>query len=150
MTCAAARPDAPSAGVRSVRTYTLLALTVLLNSLGNFLLSVGMKHVGEVRSWSIWPLLGVLARALTTGAILTGIASLVLFYILHLLLLSWADYSYVLPASASGYIVVPLLGHLCGGETVGAARWVGVLLVSIGVALVGRTPISTDPGTDRG
>jgi drug/metabolite transporter (DMT)-like permease len=144
------RHDAPSPGVRSVRTYTLLALTVLLNSSGNFLLSVGMKQVGEVRTWSIGPLLIVLARALTTGAILTGIASLVLFYILHLLLLSWADYSYVLPASASGYIVVPLLGHLFGGERVGAARWVGVLLVSIGVALVGRTPISTDLGTDRG
>src|ERR1700691_3493470 len=135
MTPVELRHDAPSSSVCSVRTYTLLTLTVLLNSLGNFLLSVGMKQVGEVRTWSIWPLLSVLARALTTGAILTGIASLVLFFLLHLLLLSWADYSYVLPASASGFIVVPLLGHVFGGETVGAVRWVGVLLVSIGVAL---------------
>ncbi len=142
--------DAPSATVRSMRTYTLLALTVLFNSMGNFLLSAGMKQVGEVRTWSIGPLLNVLAGAFTTGAILAGIASLILFYILHLLLLSWADYSYVLPASASGYIVVPLLGHVFGGETVGAIRWVGVLLVAIGVALVGRTPISTQRATDRG
>jgi uncharacterized membrane protein len=141
--------DAPSAEVRSVRTYTLLALTVLFNSMGNFLLSNGMKQVGEVRTWSVWPLLTVLARAVTTGAILTGIASLMLFYILHLLLLSWADYSYVLPASALGFIVVPLLGHVFGGETVGTVRWIGVLLVTIGVAMVGRTPISTARGSDR-
>jgi uncharacterized membrane protein len=132
-----------------MRTYTLLALTVLFNSMGNFLLSNGMKQVGEVRTWSVWPLLTVLARAVTTGAILTGIASLVLFYILHLLLLSWADYSYVLPASATGFIVVPLLGHVFAGETVGTVRWIGVLLVSIGVAMVGRTPISTARGSDR-
>jgi uncharacterized membrane protein len=55
------------------------------------------------------------------------------------MLLSWADYSYVMPASSFGYAVVALLGVLVLRESVTSARWAGVALICVGVALVGRT-----------
>ena len=131
----------------TTRTNVLIALTVLFNSVGNVLLSVGMKGVGEVPSFSPGVLADIGWRAFTTGTIWLGITALVLFFVSYLLLLSRADYSYVLPASAGGYAVVTLLGAIVAGEHVGPVRWTGVLLISSGVALVGRTPVrTTEPG----
>ena len=46
------------------KTYALLVLMVWCSSLGNVLLSKGMKDVGEVREWALLPLqlLKVLGR----------------------------------------------------------------------------------------
>ena len=68
---------------------------------------------------------------------------MLVFLVAYLLVLSWADYSYVLPASATGYVVVPLLGYAVLHEVVTPVRWTGAVLICLGVALVGRTPRRT-------
>ena len=60
-----------------------------------------------------------------------------------MLVLSWADFSYVLPATASMYVVIPLVGHFVLGESVTAVRWMGVALICVGVVFVGQTPANT-------
>ena len=74
---------------------------------------------------------------------LIGVTLLALFLVTFLLVLSWADYSYVQPASAAGYALVPLLAYAIAGENVSALRWGGVALISVGVLLIGRTPVRT-------
>ncbi len=125
------------------KTYVLLVLIVAFASVGNVLLSKGMKQIGAVNDWSAAALAGLLGRTLSNATIWLGIGSLLLFFVFYLLVLSWADYSYVLPASAAGYAVVPLLGYIVLGEAVTSARWAGVALICLGVALVGRTPPRT-------
>ena len=125
------------------RTYVLLAAMVLFSSLGNVLLSKGMKQVGEVSDFSPMALLPVFLKTFTNGSIWLGILSLLLFFVSYLLLLSWADLSYVLPASSMGYALVALFGYLLLGETVSPMRWLGVLFICGGVALVGGTDPST-------
>ncbi len=125
------------------KTYVLLVLIVAFASVGNVLLSKGMKQVGAVNDWSAAALADLLGRTLSNATIWLGIGSLLLFFVFYLLVLSWADYSYVLPASAAGYAVVPLLGYIVLGEAVTSARWAGVALICLGVALVGRTPPRT-------
>ncbi len=125
------------------KTYVLLVLIVAFASVGNVLLSKGMKQIGAVNDWSAATLADLLGRTLSNATIWLGIGSLLLFFVFYLLVLSWADYSYVLPASAAGYAVVPLLGYIVLGETVTSARWAGVALICLGVALVGRTPPRT-------
>jgi uncharacterized membrane protein len=122
-----------------VKTYVFVALVVLFNSLGNVLLSKGMKEVGELHASSCSVLGALFVKTFTSGWIWLGIGSLLLFLICYLLVLSWADYSYVLPASAIGYALVPLLGHFLLGELVSSVRWVGVTLICVGVLLVTRT-----------
>ena len=63
----------------------------------------------------------------------------------HMLVLSWADFSFVMPFSAVSYALVPLSGYLWLGEKVLTARWVGIALIVLGVLLVSRTPPSTTP-----
>jgi drug/metabolite transporter (DMT)-like permease len=125
----------------TTRTAGLIVVMVLLNSLGNLLLSVGMKHVGGMGSAS--DAVAITLQVATSGPVWLGIAALLLFMTAHMLLLSWTDYSFVQPASAGGYVLTPLLGALFAGEHVGPVRWAGVLLICCGVGLVGRTPPRT-------
>jgi drug/metabolite transporter (DMT)-like permease len=125
------------------RIAVVIALTVIANTSGNLLLSLGMKRVGEVSNWSLGALVMTAVRTFSVSAIWLGIAALLIFFVLHLLLLSWADYSYVEPATAAGYALVPLAAFTIFGEPMSLARWAGVLLITVGVGLVGRTPART-------
>jgi uncharacterized membrane protein len=125
------------------RTYLLLGIMVFFSSVGNVLLSKGMKQVGEIVDFSPVALLAVFLRTFMNSSIWLGIFSLLLFFVSYLLLLSWADLSYVQPASAIGYAMVALLGYVLLGESVSPTRWIGVLFISGGVALVGVTNPST-------
>jgi len=116
---------------------------VFFSSIGNVLLSKGMKQVGEVSDFSPDALFATFLKTFSNGSIWLGILSLLLFFVSYLLLLSWADLSYVLPASAIGYAVVALFGYLLLGESVTPMRWLGVLFICGGVALVGGTAPST-------
>lgn len=132
----------PSRTLRA-RTYALIVLMVLFSSVGNVLLSKGMKQIGAVSLASRASLATAFVRTVTSGTIWLGITGLLLFFVCYLVVLSWADYSFVLPASASGYAIVPLLGYVLLGEVVPSTRWLGVVCICLGVLLVGRTPPRT-------
>jgi len=125
------------------KTIALLILVPIFGSLGNVLLGKGMRGVGEIRDLSVPSLAVYLLKILSSGWIWLGIGSLLVFFVSYLLVLSWADYSYVMPVTAVGYVLAPLLAHLLLGEAVPGARWVGAAFIFLGVALVGRTPPST-------
>src|SRR5438445_13365814 len=125
------------------KTYGLLASMVFFSSLGNVLLSRGMKQTGEILDFSPSALAVTFVKTFTNGSIWLGILSLLVFFVSYLLLLSWADFSYVQPASAIGYAFVAVLGYFMLGEFVSPMRWAGVLVICLGVALVGRTEPSS-------
>lgn len=125
------------------KTVFLIALMAVFGALGDVLLRKGMKQIGAIASWHPSVLLSAFERTFRSGQIWLGIGSLFLFFIAYLLVLSWADYSYVQPASATGYLVVAILGYLLLGEVIPRMRWAGVLVICIGVLLVGGTPHRT-------
>ena len=127
----------------AVKTCVLVILVAVFNSVGNVLLGKGMRQIGEMQDWSASTLALYFVKTFTSVWIWLGIGCLLLFFVCYLLVLSWADYSYVMPAAACGYALAPLLSHWLLGETVSSVRWVGVALICVGVALVGRTPPRT-------
>jgi multidrug transporter EmrE-like cation transporter len=129
------------------KTYLLLFLLVLLGSVGNTILSKGMKEAGDLDISRFSSLAAGAARVLTSGEIWLGIAMMLGFMVCHMLVLSWADYSFVMPFSAIAYALVPLLGYLFLHEQVSTARWIGIALIVLGVVLINRTPQrTTEPG----
>jgi drug/metabolite transporter (DMT)-like permease len=64
---------------------------------------------------------------------------LALFFFSYLAALSWADLSYVLPATAPGYLLTAGLSYWLLGERISAWRWLGTVLIVTGVVLVVRT-----------
>ena len=125
------------------KTYILLFLLVLFGSAGNTILSKGMKDAGDLDISHFSAIQAGAMRVLSSGTIWLGIALMLLFMVCHMLVLSWADYSFVMPFSAVAYALVPLLGYLFLHEQVSAARWIGIVLIFLGVLLINRTPHRT-------
>ena len=122
-----------------LKIYLLIAVMIIAGPLGNVLLGRGMKHVGEFTLWPASQLLHTGLRILTTGWIWLGIACLITFFVVYMLALSQADYSFVQPASSLAYGVVALLSYWMLGEKISPVRWTGVAVICLGVFVVGRT-----------
>ena len=125
------------------KTYLLILLMVIFGPLGNVLLGKGMKQIGVASLGTPTEALNTLSRVLTSGTIWLGIGSLITFFVAYTLVLSWADYGYVQPASAVAYGMVALLAHFMLREVVTPMRWLGVLVICLGVLVVGHTPPRT-------
>lgn len=115
------------------KTRAFAAIVILTNAFGNLFLTRGMRYGAETLTASPLSFL----RAIFNPWVSLGICLLILWLISKMLLLSWADLSYVLPVTAFGYVLNALLGRVFLGEHVTAARWAGTLLIMAGVILVG-------------
>jgi drug/metabolite transporter (DMT)-like permease len=124
------------------KTRTLVLIVVLTNVLGNVSLSHGMHQVGRIVSASPFDYLSVFANPWA----LLGIAVLAIWMLSDLALLSRADLSFVLPVTASAYVLVALAGHFLLHEHISWERWVGILLITGGVILAEETPARTTKG----
>jgi drug/metabolite transporter (DMT)-like permease len=122
-----------------LKTFLMILVMVIAGPLGNALLSKGMKHAGKLVIWPPSDALHTAFRIFGTGTIWLGVASLLTFFLANLLVLTWADYSFVLPASSMGYGVVALLGYFMLGEPVSPLRWLGIAIICLGVFVVGQT-----------
>jgi drug/metabolite transporter (DMT)-like permease len=122
------------------RRYLVLGVVAVTAPLGDTLLSVGMKRVGPV------PLdhLSTLIYALRTPQILVGIALLICFFASYLASLSWADLTFVLPATSIGNVIVALLAKFWLHEQISPDRWIGILLITAGVGFVTQGPSYTE------
>jgi drug/metabolite transporter (DMT)-like permease len=91
-----------------------------------------------------------LIAAVFTPWIAFGILLLIGFFASYLTALSWADLTYVLPATAFGNMIVELLARFWLHETISYQRWLGVALITVGVGFVARGPSLTErPGNER-
>jgi drug/metabolite transporter (DMT)-like permease len=122
-----------------LKTYILIFFVVIFAPTGNVLLSKGMKNVGPIGLHSAADFVQLCVRVFTSPFIWLGIGFLLMFFVSYLLVLSWADYSFVQPASATSFGVVALLGHFVLKEPVSAIRWLGVVVICLGVLAVGNT-----------
>lgn len=120
----------------NARRYLVLLAIVFSASVGDVLLSVGMKQIGAI-SASRWL---SLLFALRNPFVILGILFLLVFFGSYLTALSWADLTYVLPATSLGYVVVALLSRFLLHETVSTSRWLGILLITAGVGFVANGP----------
>jgi drug/metabolite transporter (DMT)-like permease len=134
-----------SRGLR-LKTYVLICAMLVFGPLGDVLLGKAMKTISPMSSWAPASVLGFFVRAFTTPTAWLGIGSLTLFFVAYLLVLSWADYTYVQPASALSYGLVAVLAMTALNERVTLVRWGGVILICLGVFAVGQTaPRTTEP-----
>jgi len=115
----------------------ILVMVVCANT-GDLLLKRGMTKIGAVEI-SVAGLRHALLLTVTNGTIWLGIFFLTGFMISYMTVLSWADYSYVMPAGAFGYATLTLFAVTFLHETVSPRRWIGVILICFGVLLVGQT-----------
>lgn len=126
-----------------LKTYVLIVLMVAFGAMGDVLLGKGMRESGGISLGSFELFVDGIVRGFHNNLVWMGILSLIIFFLCYMLVLSWADYSFVSPASAISYAVVTFLGWMLLGEAVNSTRWLGVLVICLGVFLVGHTPART-------
>lgn len=124
----------------SPRQYLILGLVALCAPLGDTCLSRGMTALPSVSLDHP----ATLIAAVFTPWIALGIAFLIGFFASYLTALSWADLTYVLPATAFGNVIVELLSRFWLHETVSGQRWLGVILITVGVGFVAHGPSLTE------
>jgi uncharacterized membrane protein len=117
--------------------FMVLAMVVCANA-GDLLLKRGMTSIGAVE-FTGSGLAHAFQLTVTNPIIWAGILFLLGFMICYMTVLSWADYSYVMPAGAFGYAILTFLAVVFLHENVSPRRWFGVILICIGVLLVGQT-----------
>jgi uncharacterized membrane protein len=121
-----------------LKTLVMVCAMVLCANAGDLLLKQGMLQIGAVQL-SPLGLAHAFRMTLTNGPLWLGIAFLCGFMLSYMTVLSWADYSYVMPAGAFGYALLTLFAVMFLHEAVSVRRWVGVVLICVGVLLVGQT-----------
>jgi drug/metabolite transporter (DMT)-like permease len=121
------------------RKYLVLFGIAVFGSVGDSLLSRGMKDIGTVSLTHLQSLIVALANVW----VLAGIALLIGFFATYMTALSWADLTYVLPATSIGYVIIALIAKFVLHEQVTTARWIGILLITSGVGFIAGGPALT-------
>ena len=123
----------------TVRKYLILLAVVIFGACGDVCLGRGMRDFGPVTAAN-WRLL---LTALVDPWIILGICLLILFFGSYLTALSWADLTYVLPATALSYVLMALLAKVFLHENVTLQHWLGIALITMGVGFVTTGPSLT-------
>ena len=121
------------------RKYLVLAGVTVFAAAGDSMLSHGMKQVGNISLHNI----GSLLLAVTNPWVAIGIVLLLAFFASYMNALSWADLTYVLPASSLGYVLLAFVARFALHEQVSPLRWAGIALISGGVGFVAGGPSLT-------
>jgi drug/metabolite transporter (DMT)-like permease len=123
----------------TLRRYLVLAVVTLASAFGDTSLAVGMKRLGPVSL--AHP--DALITALRTPWVMSGVLMLLLWTACYLTALTWADLTFVLPATSLAYVAVALLSRFWLHEQISPARWAGIALITAGVGFVTRGPAFT-------
>ncbi|HUO34355.1 MAG TPA: hypothetical protein VMU43_05150 [Candidatus Acidoferrum sp.] len=119
-----------------LREIILLFFIVIAGTGGELCLSRAMKQIGEVHDFRPSSILRVMGRAMMVGWMWLALLLMATGFFALLGMLSLENVSFVIPVSALSYVAGAYGGSLLLGEKVTAQRWLGVLLVCLGVTLV--------------
>ncbi len=111
----------------------------MFSAAGDSLLARGMKELGNISLHDIPSLL----LAVLNPWVAAGILLLMAFFASYMSALSWADLTYVLPASSFGYVLVAFIARFVFHEQISVTRWLGIAMITAGVGFVAAGPSVT-------
>ena len=117
-------------------TAVMIAIVVLGGSAGDVFITKGMKQIGEISTMHLGKLARVALRVLTNVNFLIGIFFMACSFFAFLAVLSWADLSFVLPATSLSFVITTIGAKFVLNEEISRLRLAGTVLVCLGVALI--------------
>jgi drug/metabolite transporter (DMT)-like permease len=119
-----------------VRELFLLMVIVVAGTGGELCVTRAMKEIGEVHDFRPAALARFVLRALLVGWMWIGIAMMTVAFFALLAALSFENVSFVVPVTALSYAAGAVGAVLFLRERISAQRWIGVLVVCLGVTIV--------------
>ena len=116
--------------------WVAIAIIVAATTIGEVLQAMGMRRHGEIRDFRP----GAIGRALALLArnrfVIGSVAMMAVSFFAYMGLLTVAELSFAVPATAITYVLETVLAKYLLKEQVNWLRWTGASLVICGVALV--------------
>src|SRR5436190_13788458 len=134
-----------------MKTAAVLIIGIVAQTIGDVCLTRGMKAISAAETGgadvtaSLYQIAHIAFQAMQSPMVWIGTIMLIVFFVLYSAALSWADLSFVLPATAFGYVLNVAAGFYVLSESVSPARWAGSAIITLGVFLVSRSGVRTIP-----
>ncbi|HXJ73673.1 MAG TPA: EamA family transporter [Candidatus Dormibacteraeota bacterium] len=132
----------------------LLIVALIFEAVGVVYLSAGLKQIGEVKTLSLREVGRVIREGAVNGRILLGVLLETIFFGFLIVLLKRNDVSLIWPLTSLGFLLTALSARFILHEQVSPVRWVGVVLIVMGAALVSWSekvkrpnPVRSEPAT---
>jgi drug/metabolite transporter (DMT)-like permease len=119
-----------------MRIALFLSIVILAGTGGEMLVAHAMKQIARRQPETRPAILHLIGQAVRPGVMWLGLALQAVAFFALLALLSWADVSFVVPATALNYVVGAAGSALFLRERVNRVRWAGVCLVCLGVGVM--------------
>jgi drug/metabolite transporter (DMT)-like permease len=119
-----------------MKTAFMILLVVLATSAGEVLIARGLKQIGEIVTLKPGQLLRLGRRVTMNRDFLLGFFFMAVSFFAFLAALSRADMSYTVPATSLSYVASTLGARFILKETINLRRWMGTLLVCLGILLI--------------
>ena len=119
-----------------MKTALMITIIVFSTAASDVLIARGVR---QVKSLSVFKLseIGVIARRILSNvSLLSGLLMAAASFFAFLIVLSWADLSFVLPATTVNYAIATFGSKVILGERINRLRWTGTFFVCAGVALI--------------
>ena len=116
--------------------WLLVAIIAICNTLGDVLNTAGMKRQGEIEDLRPRTFARMAGRIFHNPLVLGGFVAMAISFFALLSLLSIANVSFAVPATAVSYLLETLLAKYILHEDVRWRRWAAATLVAGGVVLL--------------
>jgi drug/metabolite transporter (DMT)-like permease len=116
---------------------TLALMAPMVGTAGQLLLKVGMNRAGDLNRASLSDPINLIQRVFGNPWILIAIPLYGAGFLLWLVVLSKLNLSYAYSFLALAYVLVPLFSWWLFGDQIPMLRWVGILVICLGLILVG-------------
>lgn len=120
----------------TLRAIGLLMIAICLTVTGELLLKNGMNRLGALHLSSLLPMI---PRMVRSPFIMGGFAFIAGGAVFWLAVISRVDLSFAYPMLSIGYILVLLFSTVFLKEHVNTVRWIGALVIILGVYLITRS-----------
>lgn len=119
-----------------MREFFLFTVIVAAGTGGELFVARAMKNVGPTASFRPAAILNVLFQGLRQPFMVAGVAMMAVAFFSLLGALAIYNVSFVVPVTALSYVAGAFGGAFFLREHVSGWRWMGVVLVAIGVTVV--------------
>ncbi|MFA5072994.1 MAG: EamA family transporter [Nitrospirota bacterium] len=132
--------------MKSYLLYIVVIIAAFSAAVGDSFLSFGMKRHESMNMTDPSHWFSLIFSVIKNPYVFMGVCFLAVFFFLYLAALSWADLSFVLPLTALSYLFAVVLAKYFLNEDVSWYRWIGTVVIVVGVALVALDkPKSPEP-----
>src|SRR5438045_1017971 len=123
----------------TLKKYLVLMCLMVCATFGDFFLKLVMNRQPHIGMDNHFALMCFLADPW----VILGVVTLICFFSCYIASLSWADLTFIMPATSFGYVLTALLSAMVLHEHVSVSRWAGIILITAGVGFVTRGPSHT-------